>query len=194
MKVRDLMSTPVVAVLPGTPVKDVARMLREREIGAVPVVDGERHLLGLVSEGDLLPLELVDQRRQATPEAVPERAPETAAELMTKGVISVPADMDAGEAAQVISSRRLRHVPVVQDGQVIGMLSRRDLIGMLTREDTDVQAEVADLLAAELGRTAPAVYVHDGELEVDLPEDAPAYRLVKVLATSIPGVVAVRGR
>lgn len=193
MRVSDLMSTPVVAVGPGTPVKEIARILREREISAMPVVGPDRRLVGLVSEGDLLPLELVDQRRQASPEQVPERAPATAAEVMTKDVISVPPDLDAGEAAQMISSRRLRHVPVVRDGEVVGMLSRRDLIGMLTRGDAELQAEIEELLASELGRGAPAVHVRSGELEVELAEDAPLYPLVRVLATSVPGVVAVRG-
>jgi CBS domain-containing protein len=194
MKVRDIMSTPIVAVPPGTPVRELARLLLERQISAVPIVDGERRLLGLVSEADLLPIELVDQRRQASPEAVPERAPETAGELMTKDVISVPPDLDVGEAARVITTHRLRHVPVVEDGRVTGMLSRRDLLGMLTRGDAEVQAEIEGLLASELGAQAPAVHVRRGELEVALAEDAPAYRLVKVLATSVPGVVAVRGR
>lgn len=188
------MSAPLVTVRPATPVKEVARLLRERQVSAVPVVDDQRRLVGLVSEGDLLPLELVDPRRQATPEALPHEAPETAAEIMTVDVVSVPADLDAGEAARMISSRGLRHVPVVEGGVAVGMLSRRDLIGMLTRADADLQSELEELLKAELGRSAPAVHVHDGEVEVALAEDAPAYPLVKVLAASIPGVLAVRGR
>ena len=187
------MSTPVVSVRPATPLKEVARLLLDREISAVPVVDQEHHLLGLVSEGDLLTLELVDQRRLASPEAVPEHVPATAAELMTREVVAIPPDLDAGEAAQVITTRRLRHVPVVDGDRVVGMLSRRDLLGMLTRGDAELQADVEELLATELGRSAPAVHVRSGELEVDLPEDAPSYRLIKVLATSVPGVVAVRG-
>lgn len=193
MRVSDLMSTPVVAVRAGTPMKEIVEVLREREISAVPVVDDDQRLLGLVSEGDLLRLELVDQRRQASPERVPEHAPATAAEVMTVEVISVPPELDAGEAAQMISSRRLRHVPVVRDGRVVGMLSRRDLLGMLTRGDAELEAEIEELLASELGRGAPEVHVRAGELKVELPEDAPLYPLVKVLATSVPGVVAVRG-
>lgn len=194
MRVRDLMSAPVVAVRPAAPVREIARLLRERQISAVPVIDDAGRLCGLVSEADLLPLELADQRSQATPEAVPERAPATAADVMSADVISVPSELDAGEAAQLISSRHLRHVPVLENDRVVGMLSRRDLIGMLTRGDAELQVEIEDLLAAELGRSAPAVHVRGGELEVELSEAAPVYPLVKVLATSIPGVVAVRGR
>ena len=192
MRVRDLMSTPVVAVRAPTPIRQVIEILRDRQISAVPVVDADRRLIGLVSEGDLLTLELFDQRGQATPETVPEHAPLTAGELMTRDVVCVAPDTDAGEAAQVLAAGRLRHVPVTDGDRVVGMLSRRDLIGMLARRDAEIQAEVQELLADELGRAAPAVRVLEGELEVELSAEAPLYELVRTLATSVPGVRAVR--
>jgi len=192
MRVRDLMSWPAVAVGPETHLKEVAEILRSRQISSVPIVDAERRLLGLVSEADLLPLEaIIDQRRQATPEQLPASAPTRAAEVMTREVISVEADADAGEVARLMSERRLRHVPVTEDGRLAGMLSRRDLIGMLARPDSELQAEVQQLLDSELGHQTPRVEVHDGRLLIGLAADAPAYRLVEVLATSVPGIVAV---
>ena len=192
MKAHELMSTPVVAVLPSTPLKEVAGILRDRQIGAVPVVDEQRRLLGLVSETDLLALETIgDMRHQATPEVIPEDAPDTAAEVMSKNVVCVNADTDASEVARLLTNRRLRHVPVIQDGKVAGMISRRDLLGMLARSDEDIERDVRALLEEELGRQCPEVRVEEGRLLVELTADSPLFPLVEVLATSIPGIIAV---
>ncbi|HEX6488277.1 MAG TPA: CBS domain-containing protein [Candidatus Dormibacteraeota bacterium] len=192
MRVRDLMSRPAVAVGPQTPLKQVAEILRSQQISAVPVVDSERRLLGILSEADLLELEtVVDQRHQATPVHLPRTVPETAGEAMTLDVISVDADTDAGLAAQLMIERRLRHMPVVELGRLAGMLSRRDLIGMLARSDSEIEADVAALLEQELGRQRPAVKVRSGHLYVDISPASPQYWLVEVLATSVPGVLAV---
>ena len=173
-------------------VKEVADIMRARQISSVPVVDSDRRLLGLVSEADLLALETIyDQRLQATPEVLPKAAPERAAEVMTSDVVTAEADDDAVETARLMTSRGLRHVPVLDAGRVAGMLSRRDLIGMLARADREIEAEVREVLVTELGRQAPTVSVREGHLFIDLEPDAPAYRLVEVLATSVPGIVAV---
>lgn len=172
--------------------KQVAEILRSRQISAVPVVDAQRRLLGIISEADLLRLEtVVDQRHQATPVHLPNAVPETAGEVMTRDVISLEADTDAGLAAQLMTERRLRHVPVIELGHLAGLLSRRDLIGMLARSDSDIESEVADLLEEELGRQRPRVKVESGHLYVDISPTSPQYSLVEVLATSVPGVVAI---
>jgi CBS domain-containing protein len=191
VKVGELMSAPAVVVRPATSIAQLAEILREREISAVPVVDADLRLLGLVSEGDLLPLELADGRSQESAGRVPARSPANAAAIMTKDVIWFEPTLDAGEAAHLMSARGLRHVPVVEDGRVVGMLSRRDLIGMMARTDEQIQAEVEELLSVELGRGAPRVHVHGGELHVELAGEAPLFQLVEVLATSVPGVRAV---
>lgn len=187
------MSRPVIAVNPDTPVKEVAAILRDRAIGAVPVVDRERRLLGLVSETDLLALETItDMRRQATPEVVPSSSPETVGEIMSREVVWVEGGLDAGEAARLLTNRSLRHVPVVEDGRVAGMLSRRDLLGMLTRTDAEIESDVVDLLEAELGPRHPQVRVREGTLFIDLAADAEMLRPVEALVSSVPGIVAVK--
>jgi CBS-domain-containing membrane protein len=73
MRTRDVMSSPVVTVSPDTPLKDVAATLVERGINAVPVVDGDDRLVGIVSEADLLPLEATPARGPFRPARRPGR-------------------------------------------------------------------------------------------------------------------------
>jgi CBS domain-containing protein len=186
------MTASVIAVGPDTHAKAVARLLREHGIGAVPVVDSQRRLLGIISETDLLALETVtDMRRRESVEPVPVTAPDTAGEVMSTEVIWLDADTDAGEAARIMTSRNLRHVPVVEHGRLAGMLSRRDLLGMLARSDSDIEEEIRAVLDEELGRH-PRIRVEDGTLLVDVAPDSTLLSLVEVLASGVPGIVAVR--
>lgn len=178
------MSAPVVAVGPDTLASDVAGLLRARQIGAVPVIDGDRRLLGIVSEADLLASE-------AGP--VGGDRPVPASDLMTRQVVTVTPQADAEATAQLLVRRRLRHVPVVEQGRVVGMLSRRDLVGMLHLTDADIRASLVDVLDEELGTRRPRVEVRRGHVLVDLPPTAPGYRLVESLARSVPGVLSVSG-
>ncbi len=185
MRVAALMSAPAVVVGPESLLEDVARMLRIREISALPVVDGERRLVGLVSEADVLAAETSRQAAWATT---------SAQDVMTRDVVAVRSDADVREVAGLMSRRGLRHVPVLEDGHVVGMLSRRDLIGMLDLSDADIKAAIDAVLDEELGPGRPRVTVRRGRVLVDLPEEAPAYRLVKSLAAGVPGVLAVGTR
>ena len=128
--VRDIMTREVVAVRPSTPAREVAALLRERGLSAVPVVDEAGHVLGMVGELDLL----------SQPGA-------TAGATMSPQVIGVAEETDLREVAQLFISRRLRSVPVLAAGRLVGVVSRADLLGPATlgqlRELLDVVQEAA---------------------------------------------------
>jgi CBS domain-containing protein len=188
------MSSPVVTVPPDMRVKEVADLLVTRAISAVPVVDNDE-LVGIVTEADLLPLELTpDPRAHLLPPAdLPGHLPKVAGEAMTREVVALPEDADLAEAGRLMLERRIRSIPVVRGRQVVGIVARRDLLEVLARSDGDIAWDLEALLAAELG--APSLYrttVHDGVVEFTGPIDPTSRTLATLLARGVPGVVGVR--
>lgn len=195
MRVKDLMSTPVVCVGPETPVKEVASILVERGIAAVPVVDSDECLVGIVSEADLVPLETVDDPRTHIlssghpPVAVPGRAEE----VMTRHVIALTPDADAAEAARLMIERGVKSIPVVVRDHVVGIVARRDLLRTMVRGDAEIQADVEALLRDEafaVGRFD--VRVRGGSVMLSGAGGRSERRLAELLARSVPGVLGVR--
>jgi len=106
MKVSEIMSRPVIAVTPETAIKTAAELLVERAISALPVLDSNGRLLGIVSEADLLPIETrPDPRSQATPlPPTAGSAPQTVADVMTRRVVTVTVDTEVSQAARIMIS------------------------------------------------------------------------------------------
>lgn len=155
MQARDVMTTGVITVSPDTPVHEIARLLVDKRISGVPVVDAEGHLLGIVSEGDLVRrLEEEDDGRRrswwldllATPE---ERAQgyvrahgRRASDIMTREVVTVAPDTPVGTIARLLEERHIKRVPVVHQGKVVGIVSRADLLRALAaRQPETVSAD-----------------------------------------------------
>ncbi len=195
MRARDVMTSPVITVRATTPVKEVARTLVEHEISAVPVVDEEEHLIGIVSEADLVTLETQpDPRAQAIP-VVTHRLhlPGTAADVMTRDVVAEREDADVAEVARLMIEHRLKTIPIVRDGTVIGIVARRDVLRVLSRRDEEIHVELADLLSEEIemiGRYRAEVA--GGVVTLHGPRDRVGRRLAELLARSVPGVIEVR--
>ena len=140
MRARDIMTPDPVTVPPETPLAAVAALMAERAISGLPVVDSEGHLLGVVTDGDLM-------RRLAAKE---DEAPSFLAALlgatadqakryarthgrrvrvvMTRDLATVGEDATVEEVAQLLESRRIRRVPVLRDGKLVGVVSRADLL------------------------------------------------------------------
>jgi CBS domain-containing protein len=116
--VRDIMTAEVATVSPEMPVENAARMLFSQSISGMPVVDTDGKLVGVITEFDIIAKEGA-----------------TVADIMTTDVVTVSEDTDAETVAQILTSRRVRRVPVVQDGAVVGIVSRSDLVRLfaLTR-------------------------------------------------------------
>jgi CBS-domain-containing membrane protein len=113
----DIMSSPVITVPGGASSRQIADVLTEHRISAAPVVDDAGVLLGVVSEFDLL----------AKPGG-------TARELMTTAVIAVSAATSVEDVRHLLIDRRIRRVPVLQEGRLVGIVSRRDVIALLATE------------------------------------------------------------
>jgi len=188
------MSSPVVTVPPGLPLKEVAKVLVTRAISAAPVVDGGE-LVGILSEADLVPLELApDPRAQLAP--VPEAsqaAPRIASQAMTRDVIALPEEADVADAGRLLLERRIRSIPVLRGHRVVGIVARRDLLEVLARSDDEIARDLEALLAAELGSPSPyRVTVRDGVVDLAGPPDPVDRRLATLLARSVPGVLEIR--
>ena len=187
MRVRDVMASPVVTVAPDAALKEVASLLVERRINAVPVVDAGDRLIGIVSEADLLSLET---GQVAAAGGAP---PHSAGEVMRQSVYTLTGDIDATAAARLMLRHRLKSVPVVDGDRVVGMVTRRDLLRLLARSDEDIRADLERRVAQELEALRQAVVeVRDGVVTVDA--DGPCRQLVEQLARTVPGVVEVRSR
>jgi CBS domain-containing protein len=152
-RVRDVMTELVVVVRPDTGYKQVVDVLVDLAVSAVPVVDDDGRVLGVVSEADLLHKAefagtdlhawLFDRpgRRAAKAKA----AGDTAGELMTSPAVTISSAVTIGEAARLMDSRHVKRLPVVDDnGVLVGIVSRRDLLRPYTQPDSTIERDVRD--------------------------------------------------
>jgi CBS domain-containing protein len=140
MRAQDVMTSPPITVSPDTPVVDIAALLIDRHISAVPVVDASGRAVGIVSEGDLLRRGEIGTERQRSQwlELLLDRGIQAAdfskahglfaRDVMTREVISVSPDTELGEIARILEQRRIKRVPVVRDGVPVGIVSRANLL------------------------------------------------------------------
>jgi CBS domain-containing protein len=167
MKAGDVMTSAVISAAEDTPVGDIAQLLLQNHISAIPILDKSGAPIGMVSEGDLVGRD--ETQRDARREwwlAIPAesqsispdflsglRHPERAAsDIMSRPVITVDEDTDTGEIARLLAAHRIKRVPVVRNGQVVGIVSRENLLRMLASEERphDVKSEEG-LVARALG-------------------------------------------
>jgi CBS domain-containing protein len=186
-RVADLMTPDAVVVRPGTPFKEIARLLDEFGISAVPVVDVEGRPLGVVSEADLV-------RHQASGGGAP-----TAQGLMTSPAVVARPEWSVVKAARAMDKNRIKRLPVTDDaGRVIGVLSRSDLIQLFLRRDRAIQEEILeDVLTRTLRLSPSALSVEVTDGRVTLSGTVPRRSLVPVtvrLCESVDGVVDVTDR
>jgi CBS domain-containing protein len=169
MQARDLMTTSVITVAPDSLVRDAARTMLDKHISAVPVVDADGKLVGIVSEGDLLHrAEAGTERRRswwlymvATPEALAQDYVKSHAvhvrDVMTSRLVTAAPETPVSEIAELLERRRIKRVPIVSGGKVVGIVSRADILrGVATARldkstpgDTAIRDEVVRRLHNE---------------------------------------------
>jgi len=203
MQAKDVMTAPAVTVAPETPVEEIAKLLLKRGISAVPVLDAGGRLVGIVSEGDLV-------RR---PEAGTERRPawwlallrdgddrardyakshgRRAADVMTREVVLVDEHATLTSIATLLEKHRIKRVPVLRDGRVVGIVSRANLLHGLPAhppaapaalDDEALRARVFDeIRRAGVDTAFVNVVVYGGKLQlwggVRSPEQHAAARI-----------------
>ncbi|MDH3319989.1 MAG: CBS domain-containing protein [Betaproteobacteria bacterium] len=156
MKAADIMVKDVVTVGPETPVREAASIMLERHISGLPVVDGSGRLLGIVSEGDLirrpeietdppksgwLRLFLSDESRARD---FVKHHGRLAREIMTQPAISVAADAPLTEVVRLMERHRVKRIPVVERGKLVGLVTRADLLRALVARQAAAPIEVQD--------------------------------------------------
>lgn len=195
MLVRDLMTPDPVTVTPATTLKVALALLAQHRITSMPVVGRHGGLQGVVSEADLI-RDLVppDPRDHGLPIEDPwlDR-PSVVGEVMTPHAITVHPDTDLSTAVELITSTTAKSIPVVDhDDELVGMLSRSDVVRVLTRADAELTSEVHTLLAS-VGLGEWVADVTDGSVALTGPEDSPDRAQARLVAGTVPGVVAVMG-
>lgn len=202
MKVRDLMTTDPITTTADAPLKEAARMMVREKISGLPVMEGNK-LVGIVTEGDFLRQEANRDQpyRLSLLEALfgdgaAEPAVETVGEVMTEPVITITPDATISEAARVMSHRKVKRLPVVDDeGNLIGVISRADVVNAFTKPDEVIEDEVREDIVRRLLFLEPdAVDVSVKEGVVTLSgelENRTEAHLLEEMARRIAGVVRV---
>jgi len=202
--VGDVMTTTVIAVKRNADFKQIAQVLRRYRVSACPVIDDAGRVVGVVSEADLLykaadcqlPAGLI-RLRWKLGEASKTTAV-TARELMTSPAVTVHADVPVQIAARVMRDRRVKRLPVVgTGGELIGIVTRTDVLGIYDRLDAAILAEVRDIAASEFAISPDDVEASVSSGIVTLSGSVPLQEMAPELAARIrhvEGVVAVRDR
>jgi CBS-domain-containing membrane protein len=203
--VKDVMTTSVVAVKRNADFKQIVSVLRRFRVSACPVINDAGHVVGVVSEADLLykeasgraPAGLIRLRwrlgEQSKASAV------TAGRLMTSPAITIHPDTSVAVAARMMQDRWVKRLPVVgDDGLLIGIVTRSDVLSVYERPDDQILTEIlADVIVAEFGLVASTfdVCVASGIVVISgLMEQAGAALALVARLRRIEGVVAVRDR
>ncbi len=178
MYARDILSRPVVTVQPGTPLRAAVALLTDHGFAALPVVDDEDHVIGMLSESDAL---AVDDDAGSTV---------TAGAVMTTPAEVVGPSADTATIAARMLALRLRSMPVVEAGVLVGIVARRDLLHALIRDDAATEAKVRARLDNYAGsRRQWSVTVTDGRASIrGWFADAVEQRTVSALALTVDGV------
>jgi CBS domain-containing protein len=210
-RVRDVMTTRVVAVRKGATFKDIAGLLTRYRVSAFPVLDDEGKVIGVVSESDLLCKEALiaaiggQAARLGHVAGSPyhdefaKAAAVTAVDLMTKPPVVITPDEPVTSAARLMYHGRVRRLPVVgEKGQLIGIVSRADVLSVYSRPDEEIRQEITKNVIANEFLADPerfTVTVSGGIVTLEgRPETAAKGRDMAAAAWHVEGVVSVRDR
>ncbi|MFI9809204.1 CBS domain-containing protein [Streptomyces sp. NPDC052301] len=170
--VSDVMTQTVAAVGRRAPFKEIVQLMDDWQVSALPVIEGEGRVVGVVSEADLLPKEELRDDPDASrlqlrqPVDVAKAGALTAGGLMSSPAVTVRADATLAEAARLMAREGVKRLPVVDDaGLLAGVVSRADLLKVFLRDDEDIAEEVRREIASFLfapPASAVQVEVNDG--------------------------------
>ncbi|MFD8009047.1 CBS domain-containing protein [Streptomyces sp. NPDC058955] len=195
--VSDVMTRTAIAIGRDAPYKEIVALMDQWKVSAVPVLEGEGRVIGVVSEADLLPKEefRTDEPRPDEFAAASKAGALRAGELMSSPAVTVHPDATLAEAARIMATRRVKRLPVVNGvGMLEGVVSRSDLLKVFLRTDAEIEEEIRHYV---LGESAASV-----GLEVTVADGVATLRgslsdrslvpLVARAARAVEGVVDVR--
>jgi CBS domain-containing protein len=204
--VRDLMTRDVMTVRPDTPLKDVARLLVEHDISGMPVVEDGR-VVGVISEGDLLMTEAgmnpADRRpfgriigeSDATRRNLAKIEALTAGEAMTAPAVTIGAERPIMEAAAIMTRGGMNRLPVVDGEQLVGLISRSDVVRAFTRPDEEIAEVIRQAVLYQTLWLDPAVFdvaVRDGNVRIEgRVERRSTAQMIERIPLLVPGVITV---
>lgn len=173
MKAKDIMKTGVVTIRDNGSVDEAVKLMLDTHISALPVVDSDDALVGLISEGDLIRrlrdageerrswwLELFSGAGDAR-DYVKARS-HRVGDVMTRNLVTVEEDTSVSEIARTLETRRIKRVPVLRDGEIVGIVSRADLVRALAQST-------------------------EGQLPSPTPDDEPLRKAVEAAIAEVPG-------
>ncbi|MFJ8636289.1 CBS domain-containing protein [Streptomyces sp. NPDC093568] len=200
--VSDVMTRTVVAVGRRAAFKEIVRLMQDRKVSALPVLEGEGRVVGVVSEADLLPKE---EFRDSDPDRwtqlrrladLAKAGALTAEDLMTTPALTTHPDATLAQAARTMAHAKVKRLPVVDRiGMLKGIVSRADLLKVFLRGDDEIAEEVRREVVARLFPTpgsALRVQVHDGVVELaGRVRDTSLIPVAARLVRAVEGVVDV---
>lgn len=217
MKAADVMTKDVVFADPDLPVNDIAALMLARNVSALPVLDRGGHLIGMVSEGDLMRrAELGTEKKRSwwlrmfigddylAREFVKLHG-HKARDVMTRNVITVNEDTPIEDIVALLESHQIKRVPVMQNNRVIGIVSRANLLRALASPEVQEAARISDsdraiqsAILAELERQPwwnkrnCSIVVSNGVVHLwgtaESPEQREALRVVAENASGVRGI------
>jgi CBS domain-containing protein len=195
MRAEQIMTSPVHTVRDDRPAREAIAIMAEHRVTSLPVLDEDGEIVGMVSEIDVLRNRLAHDPRAHLRGAPPDdRDPGALVrDVMTESVVCLSGKADAADVAEVLVTNRIRAVPIIEGGELVGIVSRRDLLRTLLRDDTAIAADVQERLdayAEESGRWRASV--RDGTVTIGgKVADDRVRRVLDSLARTVPGVVRV---
>ena len=218
MKTVDIMTQPVITVTPETRIAEAARLLLQHRISGLPVVDDGGRVVGIVTEGDLLRRSELGTERQRPRWLELLMGPgrlardyvdahgRTVGEVMSEDVASVTPQDALRDVVRLMEKRDIKRLPVIEDGRLVGIVSRANLVRVLVhamtraavpRSDMEIRESILSEIAKEPWgpRFSVDVTVENGVVELHGSiTDERERTALRVVAENVPGVKAVRDR
>ncbi|MFC4944926.1 HPP family protein [Pseudonocardia sp. GCM10023141] len=189
MRVREIMTSPAVVLAPELAVKRAAAVLALHGFTGAPVVDGAGHLVGVVNEQDLLADRFPPDPRTPILERPARPVADAVSDVMQRHVFVADPQESVADLVAVLRSADVRSVPVVENDVVVGVVTYRDLVRALARDDVLIEADVRRRLDIFGGIGQWGVTVRDGAVTLTDDHDDPADRGVAMrVAESVIGV------
>jgi len=214
MRALDIMTTPVVSTTPDTAIHEAARLLADHRISGMPVIDAAGNIVGIISEGDLLHrvetgtdalrrswwLDFMAGTRELAARYIKEHGHKVR-DVMSENVITIDESTTLRDIADTLERHRIKRVPVLQDGRLVGIVSRSNLIRALATftqaeadsgayDDAALRDAVVDALAGyRWALPRGSVFVKDGVVHLwGVIESEQEGRAICIAAEAVPGV------